>query len=151
MGNKVAPLVFTGAMISAAGSFRRGWPVRFAPAANSVAGLISAAGANSAAGAAVVAGTIIVGGANSAAGSDLGGGSKTVGAFVGGREDFCSFSSWARRSFSNRKIAAKPPVLGLTLLLIVRLTIDFKCHFGVGSVNQIDGYALHAGEFSHLE
>ena len=145
MGNKVAPLVFAGAMISAAGSFRRGWPVRFAPAANSVAGLISAAGANSAAGAVVVAG------ANFVAGSDLGGGSETVGAFVRGREDFCSFSSWARRSFSNRKIAAKPPVLGLTLLLIVGLTIDFKCHFGVGSVNQIDGYALHAGEFSHLE
>ena len=145
MGNKVAPLVFTGAMISAAGSFRRGWPVRFAPGANSVAGLNSVAGANS------VAGTIIVGDANSVAGSDFGGDSETAGAFVRGREDILSFSSWARRSFSNRKIAAKPPVLGLTLLLIVRLTIDFKCHFGVGSVNQIDGYALHAGEFSHLE
>lgn len=133
MGNKVAPLIFTGAMISAAGSFRGGWPVRFAPAANSVAGLNSVGGANS------VAGAIIVGG------------SETEGAFLRGEEDFCSFSSWARRSFSNRKIAAKPPVLGLTLLLIVRLTIDFKFHFGVGSVNQIDGYALHAGEFSHLE
>ena len=151
MGNKAAPLVFTGAAESAAGSFRRGWPVLFAPAAESVGGVIFIAGANSVGGANSTAGVLSVGGAVVEAGAVSVGGSEFAGAILRVEGDCCSFSSCARRSFSNRKIAAKPPVFGLRLLLIFRLTINFKSHFGIGSVDHVYGYALHAGEFSHLK
>jgi hypothetical protein len=109
--------------------------VRFVPATYSVGGWFSGAGVVSVGGANSVAGVICGGGAVIEAGVASTGGAEFAGAILSVEEDCCSFSSWARRSFSNRKIAAKPPVFGLRLLLIFGLAINFKFHFSVGGVN----------------
>lgn len=162
MGNKVAPLVFAGALISVADSFSGGWPVRFAPGMDSTGAMVFEAGtvfegdADSVAGAVFGAGSIFkppikfTAGLDSEGGMISGEGAESAGA-AWEVESCCSFSSRARRSFSNRRIAARPPVFGLRLLLIIGLTINFKFHFGVGSINQVDGDAVRTREFRHLK
>ena len=71
-GNKTVPSDFAGSSDFAAGSFRRGWPVRFAPAADSVGAAKSVAGA-------VIAGaTISEAGANCEGGAESAGGTALI-------------------------------------------------------------------------
>src|ERR1051325_2085690 len=130
-GRRAAPLDFAGGADSTAGSFSRGWPVRFEPAVDFTPPADYTEGSG------------FIGGADSTAGSVSVAGATLI--------EVISVSSLARRSFSSRRIAARPPVFGLTLLLIFSLCIGFKLHLGVSRIDQLKRHVIHSCKFGHLE